>query len=108
MKESKLAHDTKSARQKGKNVYEKLSLLCFFFSFLVANADALLREKGLLSETSKDSKPLTEELVELTIEQQLKRAQAIEEINAPSFVQQDFKSTKVWGKMKHEVSILIC
>lgn len=62
----------------------------------------MLREKGLLSEMSKDVKPITEELVELTIEQQLKRAQAIEEINSSSFVQQDFKSTKIWGKVKHE------
>lgn len=76
----------------------------YYIFFLLANADALLREKGLLTETSKD-KPFSEELVELTIEQQLKRAQAIDDINAPSFVQQDFKSTKVWGKIKHEVRL---
>lgn len=80
-------------------------LIISIFYLQKANADALLREKGLLSDASKDAKPLSEELVELTIEQQVKRAQAIEEINSSSFIQQDFKSTKVWGKIKHEVNI---
>ncbi|KFM75701.1 Serine/Arginine-related protein 53, partial [Stegodyphus mimosarum] len=48
-------------------------------------------------------KPVSEAIVELTIDQQVKRAQAIEDINASSFVQQDFKSSRSWGKTKHEV-----
>lgn len=42
----------------------------------------------------------------LTVDEQMKRAQMIEDINSSSFVQQDFKSTRVFGKKNYEVITL--
>ncbi|GFS85095.1 uncharacterized protein NPIL_554721, partial [Nephila pilipes] len=66
-----------------------------------AETDAALKGKGVLSSTM-DNKSISEGVVELTVDEQMKRARAIENINASSFVQQDFKSTRVWGKSKYE------
>lgn len=54
-----------------------------------ANASAELREKGLLSDVT----PLT-----TSISDQLKRSQAIDDINAQSFVQQEFISSRQTNK----------
>ncbi|GIY61163.1 hypothetical protein CEXT_22142 [Caerostris extrusa] len=62
-----------------------------------ANSDNLKKEKDVF----KDNKSVSESLVELAVDDQ-KRVKAIEDINASSFVQQDFKSTRVWGKNKYE------
>lgn len=70
-----------------------------------ANADAELREKGLLSETFQEKKsPEKPEEASVSIVDQIKRAQIIDEINSSEFVQKEFISSSQWGKNKTEVN----
>lgn len=71
----------------------------YIYFFYLADADALLKERGLIPGS-------TAAAAELSIDEQMRRVQTIDNINSSSFVQQDFKSTRVWGKSKYEVIIM--
>lgn len=68
-----------------------------------ANADAELREKGLLSEAAREKKS-PEKPDEVSVADQIKRAQIIDEINSSEFVQKEFISSSQWGENKTEVN----
>ncbi|XP_023244446.1 uncharacterized protein LOC111642344, partial [Centruroides sculpturatus] len=59
----------------------------YIFLKKLANADAELREKGLLQDTTPSQKTNVASVAE-----QIKRAHAIEEINSPTFTQHSFVS----------------